>query len=354
MGRFSVARKVFVAVLLMVTAVAAAALGLARLSLGHGVRSVGSQLDQAFLAEQARHLWLIGGLALLLAALSALLAARALRDPVRKLVEGIRRLSAGDFAARIDIDRQDELGELASGFNRLARTLERHEASRRQWAADTSHELRTPIAVLRAELEALLDGVRQPDRRTLEALHGQVLSLGKLVEDLNELTRADVGQLQYSMSLVEPGAILLQVAQAYTERFAEAGIAITMPRTTHMATVQGDAERLRQLFVNLLENTLRYTDRGGRVELAVVRSGTEVVIRLEDSAPGVPDEALPHLFDRFYRADASRSRDKGGSGLGLALSKKIVEAHGGTITAEPSALGGLALEVRLPQKGVSL
>jgi two-component system, OmpR family, sensor histidine kinase BaeS len=305
----------------------------------------------AFLVDQQNHLALLAAIGVALAVAAAAVLAANFRRPIRQLVEGARRLGAGRFETRLTMRRSDELGELAATFDQLAARLEETEQSRRQWVADTSHELRTPLAVLRAQLEALHDGMRAPTPDNFALALRQVLSLGKLVDDLAALARADVSELQDASEPVDAWQAVLEATRAFSERFARAGLRLVAGPSPERAVVRGDADRLRQVVVNLLENCLRYTDRGGRVEVGAALEGPRLRIVIDDTAPGVPAGALARLGERFYRVDASRSRELGGSGLGLALSRRIVESHGGRLDFEASPLGGLRAIVSLDLVG---
>ena len=310
-------------------------------------RRLSTAADLAFQQQQLRASWIIAGLALAVAALVALVLARAFLQPLKRVAQATHRLAAGNYATRVEVRSADELGRLAEDFNRLAQALERNEQLRRRFMADVSHELRTPLAVLSGELEALEDGVRPLTRESLASLRSEVSALGKLVDDVNQLALADSGALAYRKETVDLVPLLAQALDSHRERLAERSLAVETA-WNGAAPVFGDADRLRQMFRNLLENSARYTDRGGRVRVGARRDGEHVVVEFEDSAPGVPPEALPQLFERFYRVDASRSRANGGSGLGLAICRSISEAHGGEISAAPSPLGGLRVSVSLP------
>ena len=311
------------------------------------LRRLSSAAEVSFQQEQLRASWLTAALALALAAGLAVVLGRAFVTPVKRLADATHRLAAGNYATRVPVDTPDELGRLAADFNRLAETLERNETLRRRFMADVSHELRTPLAVLSAELEALEDGVRPLTRESLASLRGEVNALGKLVGDLNQLALADVGALAYRKQTVNVVPLVQQALESYRERFAERGLAIETALAGD-ARVFGDADRLVQLFRNLLENSARYTDPGGRVQIALRREDGRAILDFDDAAPGVPAASLPHLFERFYRVDASRSRANGGAGLGLAICSSIAAAHGGEIAAAPSPLGGLRVRVALP------
>jgi two-component system sensor histidine kinase BaeS len=269
--------------------------------------------------------------------------------PLQELQATTQRLASGDFSARVTVSADDELGRLGQDFNALAQTLERNEQARRRWVADISHELRTPLAVLRAEIEALQDGVRPLERAAIDALHADAVRLGRLVDDLYELSMSDLGALTYRKEPTDVAEILAADVDAFAARYEAAGLALRLDnRLDDASTLRADPHRLSQLFRNLLRNSLQYTDPGGGLGVGLGREDREVVIDFRDTAPGVPDDALPRLFERLYRVDASRSRATGGAGLGLAICRNIVEAHGGRILARPAPEGGLWVQVRLP------
>jgi two-component system sensor histidine kinase BaeS len=303
--------------------------------------------DVEFAAQQRDTLYMSALLILIVAAIAAALLARHLAAPLSTLAQGTRELAGGRYETRIRLARGDELGRLAEHFNVLAQTLEDNRTARQQWVADISHELRTPIAILRAELEGLEDGVRTLDRDAIRSLSSEVARLGALVDDLYELARSDAGALSYAKRSTDLRALLGDVVASFRERLAAARLEVEVV-PGEPAIVFADPDRLRQLFANVLENSLRYTQAGGRVRLAHTIVGSRVRITVEDSAPGVPDDALPQLFDRLYRVDPSRSRETGAAGLGLAICASIVRAHDGTIVARHSPLGGVAIDIELP------
>jgi two-component system sensor histidine kinase BaeS len=220
---------------------------------------------------------------------------------------------------------------------------------RREFMADVSHELRTPLSVLRGELEAIEDGVRSLDPNTMKSLLGEVGMLSKLVDDLYELSLADIGALTYRKAPCMLNDVLENSLAMYRERFAARQLQLDLELPREPVELLADASRLQQLFSNLLENSLRYTDVNGRLRLSVGVDRDTVRIDFLDSGPGVSASQLPRLFERFYRGESSRNREHGGAGLGLAICRSIANAHDGSLVADHSPYGGLWLTLRLPR-----
>lgn len=304
--------------------------------------------DINFDRQQKRTSWLIVGLATILAALATFPLARGLLAPVKRLVEGTHQLAAGNFATRVDAAGQDELGKLAQDFNQLASTLEKNRQMRRDFMADISHELRTPLAVLRGELEAIQDGVRRFTPESVTSLQAEVATLTKLVDDLHQLSMSDEGALAYQKAPEDLVTLLEVAAGAFRQRFADHGLNLRLSSLPEQVNIFGDRDRLMQLFNNLLENSLRYTDSGGELLISGKQQEDTFSLTFADSAPGVTDQQLEMLCERFYRAEASRNRASGGSGLGLAICQNIVNAHGGTLSVAHSPAGGVSITVTLP------
>ncbi|VVD98143.1 Signal transduction histidine-protein kinase BaeS [Pandoraea pneumonica] len=301
------------------------------------------------------HSWLAGDNLIYLALLGvatlgavAIRVAQRLLVPVTPLLEATHRMAMGDYSVRAPTVGADELARLAADLNRLADTLAHNDQLRRDLLADISHELRTPLSVLRGEIEAMEDGVRPLTQDALASLRVEVSLLAKLIDDLYELSLSDIGALTYQFAPVDMTERVATTVMAFRDWFEAKGITLTVHLPDAVLTVDGDLHRLTQLLGNLFENSLRYTDGGGAVRVYLSSSGAQLRLEIEDSAPGVPDDALPRLFERLFRVEASRSRRSGGAGLGLALCKHIVEAHGGQIIARHSPLGGLALAIVLP------
>jgi two-component system, OmpR family, sensor histidine kinase BaeS len=318
----------------------------------HKKEHLANPLAVGFLSQQSHILYIIGGGILLLAAGVAFLLSRHLLAPVDKLMAGTQALMSRRFDTRIEVESKDELGQLAADFNSMAQTLESYEQMRRQWISDIAHELRTPLSILRGEIEALRDGVRAVSRDTLDSLYSEARHLSEIVNDLHELSLADTGTLSIKKTPIDPAAVLNKTLDHFRPGFAENQITIENNlENHHPITIIGDADRLQQLFSNLMENTLRYADAPGILKIGQECTANRLILFFEDSGPGVPEDALDRLFDRLYRVDRSRSRAQGGSGLGLSICKSIVNALGGEIRATNGNSGGLRIEVEFPHTG---
>jgi two-component system sensor histidine kinase BaeS len=267
---------------------------------------------------------------------------------VSALVQATHALIRGDYAARLAPRGHDELAQLAGDFNTLAVTLAAAQAARRAWIADISHELRTPLSVLRAEIESLQDGVRPLNQDNVASLAHETARLTRLVEDLHTLSLSDQGALSYHREPVDLADVLRDAVAIQRREADERGLAVTL-EVEDDTLVLADETRLAQVFANLMQNSVRYTDAPGRIAIAVKREGDKAVVEWHDSAPGVAAPDLGRLTERLYRVEASRSRASGGSGLGLAIAHAIVEGHGGTLTANASPLGGLGIRLVFPR-----
>lgn len=306
-------------------------------------------LEAGFIYRQSSAFLAIGFAALILAALVSYVFSRHLLAPVEQLAGAAHDLAMRKFDTRVFSSTNDELGQLAADFNTMAHTLGQYENMRRQWISDISHELRTPIAILRGEIEAIQDGIHEASREAMESIHAEIMLLNSLVNDLHELSMADMNNLSMNLGEVHVMEVLQEVIKANESRFSQAGIYIEAdPGIDARVVLVADEDRLFQLFSNILENTLRYTEKPGRLKVWQLCAEKHVHINFEDTKPGVADSELDRIFDRLYRVDQSRSRRMGGSGLGLAICRSIVESLGGDIRALHSSLGGLRIEVILP------
>jgi two-component system sensor histidine kinase BaeS len=302
---------------------------------------------ERFLRGQARTLMISLIIALVLAAGLGFFLARHLSRPVRQAAAALEALGSGDYSVRAPISTQDEIGALGRNVNQLAATLEKNQTARRRWMADIAHELRTPVAVLKGEIEALRDGVRQVDEKTTASLLEEAEHLSRLVTDLQTLALSDAGALDFNRKPLDLSMLVSQTGDSWKDRLKERNITLENQITAGI-WINGDSQRLRQLLHNLLENCYRYTRSGGRVVLTLASQKEQAVLTLDDSGPGLGKEQLPHVFERFYRAEGSRARSSGGSGLGLSICRAIVEAHHGSIEADSNSLGGLRIRAILP------
>jgi two-component system, OmpR family, sensor histidine kinase BaeS len=302
-----------------------------------------ASIDRLYLRRQhlafgAIGLGMLAAAMLLGAGLSQWLSGR-----IRKLAAATASLTHGDYEVRLQPEGHDELARLASDFNQLAETLAAARRSRRQWIADIAHELRTPLSILRGEIEALQDGVRPLGRDAVNSLASEAQRLARLVEDLHTLSLSDLGALSYHKEPVDLAEIVEEVLQAQRSLFEDKHL--TLQYKGEPAMLLGDAGRLAQVFANLLQNSSRYTDAPGKIAVSVKRNNGDIEVLWEDSSPGVPAEDLGRLGERLFRVEGSRSRDNGGSGLGLAIVRAIVQAHGGSVAASASPLGGLRIRL---------
>ena len=304
--------------------------------------------DLAFLRAQFFDIVLVAVALLLLGLVAAPFVARRWSRPLHAIGSATERIAQGEFSVRLPEDRGDEIGALMKNVNAMGESLGRLEEARKRWIAESAHELRTPLAVLRGEIEALQDGVRTFDARSLSSLAEEARHLTKLVNDLHLLALADIGGLPCVMTRVDLGAMARRAIGRFAARAGERGLALKATIPAEPVEIDGDDDRLDQLLTNLLENSLRYTDKPGVVEVIVAREGNGARLTVQDSAPGVREADCAKLFEPLYRTDIARTRREGGSGLGLAICRAIVRAHGATIAARPSSLGGLAVTAIFP------
>ncbi len=316
-------------------------------------QAITGALAESFFKQQLNNFYLIAAWVALFSFIVAGLLVRHFLQPLKSLHAGAKALQQGDYQQQIAVRGNDELAELSQTFNSLTRTLKQQKESREQWLADISHELRTPIAVLLSEIEAMEDGIRQPEPKYISSLHNQVMTLRHLVDDLYQLSLSDSGVNIDRSEKVDLTQLLEMVANQSEARLAEKNIHLKRLYDSSKAVMlKGDGKSLTQLIANIFENSYRYTDPGGSMQISLQQSNKNIELIIEDSAPGVPQESLPKLFERLYRVDKSRSRANGGSGLGLSICENIVNAHGGKIVAEHSPLGGLKISISLPIKDI--
>ncbi|MFK5913053.1 MAG: ATP-binding protein [Woeseiaceae bacterium] len=307
------------------------------------LNNLSSELDVLFAKHQKENFIYMASIFLIVAVLLAFLLAAYFLGPIRLIKQGVQKLVSGHFEQKINIKRSDELGQLARDFNLLTCTLNKNQKSRQQWIADISHELRTPVTILQAELDSLIDGVREVNRDALISLQQECSRLGSLINDLHELSLSDLGALSYNKEQLDLVLLLEDFIDTHDQRIENSNIIVTLDLPDKNCMVFADGDRLEQCLNNLLQNTLRYTDSPGALCIRLIKNKHQVSLFWEDSSPGVSDEDLSFLFDRLYRVEKSRNRVKGGSGLGLSICKNIIEAHNANVKLIHSELGGLGV-----------
>ena len=287
--------------------------------------------------------------AVLASVLLGVLLARSLTRTLRELTAATHKVAKGDLEQQIPIRSKDELGELAASFNQMSSDLAMSRDLRRQMTADIAHELRTPLTVVLGHTEALSEGELPPDPETFDIIYDETKRLNRLVEDLRTLSLSDAGELHLNRSKTSPGDLLEHAAAARKPEAKAKDITLQVEASSELPDVYVDADRMKQVLVNLLDNALRYTPEGGTVTLSATPVVAGVAIVVRDTGPGIPSEDLEHLFERFYRGDKSRQREEGGSGLGLAIAKSLVESQGGRIRVESQMGKGATFIIELPE-----
>jgi len=296
-------------------------------------------------------LWIVaaGVLAALVGLLISTLQSRRILKPVKALVQASRLVAAGDYSQQVPVEGQDELSEMAISFNSMVKEMDEQQSLRRRSMADIAHELRTPLSVLQIDLESIKDGLTDPSPPVIDRLKAEVDHLNHLVEDLRMLSLVEAGELQLEIQPVKMGE-LIQYVQQRIENTAQAkGIELIseIPEKVDLM-VRGDSQRLAQVLFNLLLNALQHTPRGGRVSTSAEQLGREVRVSITDNGEGIPQQDLPHIFERFYHSDLARSRITGGTGLGLAIAHSLIDAHGGRIWVQSEEGKGSTFIFSLP------
>jgi signal transduction histidine kinase len=293
-----------------------------------------SLISLRLLYLQVGRFFIWGGLiAIAIAIIVTFFLSRRILYPVRVLSNAATRIGRGNFSERIKIKEKSEFGQLAKAFNSMASNLEKAEKLHRDLIADTAHEIRTPLSNIRGYLEAIRDDVVKPDRPTIDSLYEEVTLLSRLVNDLQDLALAEAGQLKLIRQPEQVGEIINQAVTAVGVKAMAKNVTLNVETSNELSLCDIDSYRIIQVLHNLLDNAVSHTSSGGRVEVSAAQSGDWVEIKVKDTGEGIPPEELPNIFERFYRVDKSRARSTGGYGLGLTIAKRIVEAHGGSITA---------------------
>lgn len=317
-------------------------------SMGGMMSSMTSDLNSAFRkALNEALIW--GGLAAIASAVAvSLLVSRLITNPIHEMAGVTRRIASGDFSRRVEVNSGDELGSLAQSLNQMAASLETSEEQRRELMANVAHELRTPLSSISGYMEGLADGVVPADKDTFDLIQKEAGRLSRLVNDLQRLSRAESGEERLDMVVLDLGSFLARVGKRFEPQFENKGVLLDIEITGGRQTVNADEDKLDQIIINLLDNALSHTQAGDSVSVYAAGRGKQVEIRVSDTGTGISKDDLPHIFERFYRADKSRSRESGGSGIGLTITRSYVEAMGGEINVESMPDSGTTFTILLP------
>lgn len=273
--------------------------------------------------------------------------ARGMTSPLRDMAAAAREMASGKYDRRVQATSRDEVGELARAFNSMASELDETDRIRRDLIANVSHELRTPVSGLQAALENIVDGVAKPDPPLVQTMLAQTQRLGRLVNELLDLSRLESGSIELDKTQIAIAPFLEDCARESQIRTPEVAVVVDAPDSL---VITADAERFRQVVVNLLTNAVRASSPGMTVTLHSHSADDMVHIEVIDTGPGIPDDERDRIFERFYRADAARSSDKAGAGLGLAIVRWIVDLHGGTVVPRPNTPHGCRMIVSIPKE----
>jgi len=299
-----------------------------------------------FSVSQIQWIFPVAGIFLAFFVTIFVLGGRNLRNvsmPLDDLHNASKRLSDGDYTVRVDIKGPPEVRSLASAFNSMASHLQENDQQRRAMLADVSHELRTPLTVIQGNIEGVLDGMYAPDETLLKSILEETQVLSHLIDDLRTLSLAESGALQLRREPVDLAALIRETVAAFQPP-AQGSLKLETSLSEGLPSLELDPERMRQVLSNLIGNALRYTPPEGKIKISLVESISDIIVSIQDSGPGIPEEDLPRIFDRFYK-----SSDSMGMGLGLAIAKYIIQTHGGTIRAESEAGRGTTISFSLPK-----
>ena len=289
--------------------------------------------SQDFLNQVNRALFLAGAIAAIAALALGFVLFRQITAPLDALTQATQKIAAGDLRTRAAVGGEDEISRLGRSFNAMAENLEHSETARRNMLAEVAHEIRNPLGVIQSHLEAMLDGVFPTNAEQIASLHDETIFLKRLVDDLRDLALADAGQQSLQRETTDLRALVERAIEMFQVQAVEKQIVLTHELAQDIPALNLDAQRIEQVLRNLISNALRYSPTGARVTVKLARLGNRAQIQVSNTGPGIPADALGHVFERFWRGDKSRARALGGSGLGLAIAKQWIEAHGGEIGA---------------------
>ncbi|MHB8074070.1 sensor histidine kinase [Desulfosporosinus fructosivorans] len=306
--------------------------------------------DVLFQSTVFRYLLFAGALALLFGIILSYFTSRQLVAPLRRLTQAANRIGHGHLDERVDLRSKDEVGQLANAFNAMADNLNRQETLRKQFTADIAHELRTPLTSIKSYIEAFQDGVLPADQENLSSIHEEIDRLVDLSSDLKDLNVAEIGALQLNLEPVDLTPLLGKILHSLNPLIQEKELTLIWRASQEPVTMSGDERLLTRLFYNLVHNAYRYSNPGGQITVALTQTSDSSVIRIKNTGMGISEDDLPLIFERFYRADKSRTRETGGTGIGLALVRQITDLHQGTITVQSKVGQETEFIVELPKK----
>lgn len=318
---------------------------------GSMIEPVLNPADEDFLSSVNFSIFVTSAAVGLLALVLGSLLFRQITSPLRALSQAAGAIAGGDLTRRVAIRSDDEIGRVAQSFNQMAEGLAHADAQRRNLIADIAHELRTPLTIIQGNLEALMDGVYDLTPDNIALVHRHTVVLSRLVADLRDLALAEAGQLRLERQRISLTDVIAQVSEGLETQAREKGVTLKTEPSETLPPVEADEQRIAQVLFNLMSNGLRHTPNGGTITTSVELRDGRVLVTVRDTGNGIPPEDLPHVFERFYRADRSRARATGGSGLGLTIAKQIVEAHGGQIWAQSWLGAGSTFGFSLPLSG---
>ncbi|MEI6578754.1 MAG: ATP-binding protein, partial [Eubacteriales bacterium] len=307
-----------------------------------------SENDFQFLNALNTVLIIIGIFSLAFSVVIGFFMAKRLSNPILKTAGAAKQIADGNYDVRIEENTNTkELSELTSSINHLADSLGKQEALRKQLTADVAHELRTPLTSVGTHLEAMVDGIWEPTPERLQSCHEEVLRIGKIVQELESLAKVESENFKLDKTAVNPAALAQKAVSSFEAEIKNKNLQVSVEG--QCSNIQADKDRLSQVFINLLSNAVKYTPEGGNIKITVSETDRNVSIKFQDNGAGIDGEELPFVFERFYRADKSRNRSTGGSGIGLAIVKSIVTAHGGTVEVQSKLNEGTCFTVTLPK-----